>query len=159
MPKGPVGAPRPLAEYQIVVDMDTNDVKLEKVGPLGGPRPFAKDNPPVDDDRVAECMLSDAGRRFGAGVVSDGATKSMDDLSPAQKQAALELSEKWCRGLLESAAIRQIEEGESIEALSRVRVTLANLSGNEDNITLDLEEVDSGSEAQNEVVELISGDE
>lgn len=138
MPKGPLGAPRPFSEYRLIVDPHEGRVELVKVGPLGGPRPFAKDNPPVQDEEVAECMLSDSGRRFGAGVVSRGGTTNISDLSDAQQQEALELAEKWCRGTLESAAIENLEEGEMIPALSRIRKTLEAQVGSSDSISIEI---------------------
>lgn len=138
MPKGPLGAPRPFSEYRLIIDPHETEIYLVKVGPFGGPRPLAKDNPPVEDERVAECMLSASGRKFGAGVTSNGATTNMNDLSPEEQQQALEVTEKWCRGVLEASAIEDLEEGDEIDALSRIRQTLAGQTGRADNITIEV---------------------
>lgn len=138
MPKGPFGAPRPMASYRIVVDPHQQKVYINKVGPLGMPRPLAKDNPPVEDTEVAECMMSDAGQSFGAGVISAGATTDISDLSPSARQDALEMTEKWCRGTMEAQAIEDLEEDEALPALTRIRNTLSNQTGEQDNISIEM---------------------
>lgn len=150
MPKGPLGGPRPFSSYRIIINPHKQDVYLVKVGPLGGPRPLAKDNPPVSDEEVAECMLSDAGKRFGAGVVTNGQTTNVEELSPEARKRALELAEKWCRGTKESQAVKDIEEGEAIPALSRVRETLSNSTGTEDEISIEM--VGSQREIEDKVI-------
>lgn len=148
MPKGPLGGPRPLSEYRIILDPHEPTIRLLKVGPLGFPRPFAKNNPPISDDRVSECMVSGSGRKFGAGVVSNGATKNITDLTPPQRKRALELAEKWCEGMLESTAMEGLEEGEATEVLDTIEEQLDQM----------LEEgqefrVDMGDSDQEEAVE------
>jgi len=151
MPKGPFGAPRPLSEYRIIVDPHKAEVSILKVGPFGGPRPLAKNNPPIEDAEVAECMLSDAGTSFGAGVRSRGETTNIEDLSPAARQEALEMTEKWCRGSKEAQAIEGMEEEEALPTLTRVRRTLANETGTRDQV--DIEMVGTPEEIEAEVVE------
>ena len=141
MPKGPLGGPRPKSEYRIIIDPQEPDVYIQKVGPFGFPRPFAKNNPPVTDENIAECMISSTGQKFGAGVVSDGETKNMADLSPEEQQAALELTEKYCEGTLEGIKVSNIEEGSAIPALSRVRAAISRATGRADDITIDMTNV------------------
>lgn len=113
MPKGPLGAPRPFAEYRLVIDINEPSIALKKIGPLGGPRPFAKNNPPVDQARIDECVVSEAGRNFGAGVVTRGATNDFSELNRAQKARAMDLAEKWCEGSLEATAMEDLTEEEA----------------------------------------------
>lgn len=138
MPKGPLGGPRPLSEYRIIIDPHEKRVDVYKVGPLGFPRPFAKNNPPVGDDKVAECMMSEAGRSFGAGVVTRGATTDISDLNPEGQQKALELAEKWCEGSKEAQAIEKMKRGQALPTLSRIRRTLSDLTGEEDDISIEM---------------------
>lgn len=121
MPKGPLGGPRPFAEYRILIDPHEAEIFLLKVGPLGVARPFAKDNPPISEDRVAECVISESGRKFGAGVVSDGQVSNISELPPPERKEALELAEKWCRGTLEATAMEELEEGQSTQILNTVQ--------------------------------------
>ena len=141
MPKGPLGGPRPKAEYKIILDPQEAEVHIQKVGPLGFPRPFAKNNPPITDENVAECMLSSTGQKFGAGYVSGGETKQMAELPPEAQQEALEVTEKYCEGTLEGMAINNIEEGSAIPALSRVRAAISRATGRADSISIDMTEV------------------
>jgi hypothetical protein len=152
MPKGILGLPRPFAEYRVIINPHEQRVDIFKVGPFGGPRPFAKNNPPVEDERVAECMMSDAGRKFGAGVYSDGETTDIQELSDRGRQKALELAEKWCRGSLEAQAIEDMEQNESLPTLSRIRRTLSNRTGYEDEISIEM--VGTAEEAEQAVNEL-----
>ena len=145
MPKGPLGAPRPFSEYRIIIDPHKGTADLYKVGPLGGPRPLAKNNPPVEDEEVAECMLTPAARRFGAGVRTRGNTTDIEDLPPEEQQAALELAEKWCRGSKEAQAVEELEEGEAIPALSRIRKTLSGMTGSEDDISIEVVDTETGA--------------
>lgn len=138
MPKGPLGAPRPFSEYRLIINPHERTADLIKVGPLGGPRPLAKNNPPVEDEEVAECMLTPAANRFGAGVLTRGETSDIEDLPPEAQQQALELAEKWCRGSKEAQAIEEMEEGQAIPALSRLRKTLSGMTGNEDDISIEV---------------------
>lgn len=115
MPKGPLGGPRPFSQYRIIVDPHEPAVYLIRVGPLGGPRPLAKNNPPVTQERIDECVLSDAGQSFGAGFVSGGATTDVQDLPPQARVDALEMAEKWCRGILEATAMEE-QDFEFIQA-------------------------------------------
>lgn len=153
MPKGKLGLPRPFAQYRIVIDPHQRDVNVLKVGPFGGPRPLAEDNPPVEDEEVAECMMSSAGRKFGAGVITRGDTTDISELSPEGQQKALELAEKWCRGSMEAQAIEDLEEGKAVPVLSRIRSTLSNMSGSSDQITIEMVSEDVG-EASRVVEEL-----
>lgn len=138
MPKGRFGAPRPFSEYRVVIDPHERLVDVMVVGPLGAPRPLARYNPPVEDSEVAECILSDAGQSFGAGVVTRGATTDIADLPPEARQDALAMAEKWCRGSKEAQAVEEIEEEAAIPALSRIRETLANQTGSPDNVTIEM---------------------
>ena len=124
MPEGPLGGPRPFAEYRLLIDPHEPSVQLLKVGPLGGPRPLAKNNPPVDDERIRECILSDAGRSFGAGVVSNGATTNIADLDQEQTEEALRVTEKWCEGLLEASALEGADQEEIDEQFESLKETL-----------------------------------
>jgi len=120
MPKGPLGGPRPFSEYRLIIDPQRATVDLFKVGPLGGPRPFAKNNPPITDEEIRECVVSDTGRAFGAGVVSEGATTNLEDLSPEGAKEALEITEKYCTGVLEGVALEDAERGEALEELAQL---------------------------------------
>lgn len=115
MPKGPLGGPRPFSQYRLIVNPHEPSIHLVKVGPLGGPRPLAKNNPPVTQGRIDECVLSEAGQSFGAGFVSQGATTNIQDLPPQARQDALEIAEKWCEGILEATAMEE-QEFEFIQA-------------------------------------------
>jgi len=121
MPKGRFGLPRPLTEYRLIINPHKDTAELIHVGPFGFSRPFTKDNPPVDEDRIAECTVSDAGLKFGAGSVSRGATTDIEDLNPDAQKRALNRAEKWCRGTLEATAMEELEEGEATRALEFVR--------------------------------------
>jgi len=124
MPKGKLGLPRPLTEYRLVINPHVPSAELIHVGPFGFRRPFTKDNPPISEDRVAECTISDSGRKFGAGVVSGGATDDISELSPEAQEEALNMAEKWCRGTLEATAMEELNEGESTQALGVIRDNL-----------------------------------
>lgn len=155
MPKGPVGGPRPLSEYRIIFDPHKKKAKLVKVGPLGGPRPFAKNNPPVEDAEVAECMMSDAGISFGVGVVSSGKKDDFTELSSLGKQRALEFTESWCRGTKEAQALEEIDENKMIPALSKIRKRISSLTGREDEIDIEVTEFDDSDVDSSQFQDLI----
>lgn len=124
MPKGPIGGPRPFSEYRLIIDPHEGEVKLLKVGPFGGPRPLAKTNPPVSESRIRECALSEAGRSFGAGVVTRGQTTNVSELPPPQRREALELAETWCEGILEATAMEDSSEADVNEVFESVKEDL-----------------------------------
>jgi len=120
MPEGPLGGPRPFSEYRLIIDPQQGTVDLFKVGPLGGPRPFAKNNPPITDEEIQECLVSDTGRAFGAGVISGGQTSNLADLPAPQVRDALEITEEYCVGVLEGVALEDAEEGDAREELEAI---------------------------------------
>ena len=124
MPKGRLGGPRPFSEYRLLIDPHEATIHLFVVGPLGGPRPFARFNPPVSEERIRECIVSDAGESFGAGVISQGATTNIEDLPPDARRDALEVTEKWCRGLLEASAVEGASDEEIEEEFENVKDAL-----------------------------------
>lgn len=124
MPKGKFGLPRPLTEYRLIINPHDDTAELVHVGPLGFARPFTKDNPPVDEDRIAECTISEAGLKFGAGSVSRGEYEDISKLTPERQEKALDRAEKWCRGTLEATAMEEIESGEATKALEFIRDNL-----------------------------------
>lgn len=126
MPKGPLGAPRPFSEYRLIVDPQEREVTLVKVGPLGGPRPFAKNNPPITDEEITECMLSDTGQAFGAGFVTNGRAETLDELSAEQAKEALEITEEYCTGVLEGMALEDEERGDAFGRLEDITNALEN---------------------------------
>jgi len=125
MVSGPLGVRRPFAEYKIVLDARTPTIRVQAVGPFGLPRPFSKHNPPVTQERVDQCVISDAGRSFGAGVVSDGSTNDISELTPAEQAEAIQAAEKWCQGTLESTATEELERGEARAALEEIKEQIA----------------------------------
>lgn len=138
MPKGPLNGPRPFTEYRLIIDPHEADIYIQKVGPLGGPRPFAKNNPPITEDRVNQCVISDAGRRFGAGVVSGGATTNIQELDAENTLRALQLAERWCRGTIEAQTMEDMPEGRATEIREEIERQLNEAIQAEGEVQLEL---------------------
>lgn len=121
MIKGPFGlVERPFAKHQIVFDPEAMKLYFVNTGPFGGPRPFTKINPEVDEERVQECVISDAGRAFGVGSVSQGNVTEISDLPPDQQLVALNRAEKWCEGILEKTSREDMTEEEVTQRFNEV---------------------------------------
>lgn len=138
MPKGPLGGPRPFSEYRILIDPQEMTVSVLKVGPFGGPRPLAKWNPPVTDEEVAECMMSETGNAFGAGFVTGGDADEFEDLSPQQAKEALETTEAFCRGTLEGMALEEEERGFGIAELEQTVEQVSNALPSGERVNVDI---------------------
>ena len=118
MTSGPLGGPRPLTDVILIADFDNMEMKIAQVGPMGVPRPFAKPNPEVSEDRVRECMMSEAGISFGLGF-QDIDYNDFRELSPEARVQLLQqmgdLTRSWCEGILGSTSIPELEEAEASE--------------------------------------------
>jgi len=134
MVKGPFGLERPAVRHRLIIDPDRRKLFIENVGPAGVSRPFTKINPSVEEGRVVECTISDAGTRFGAGSVTNGATTDIEDLPPEAQQEAFERAEKWCDGLLESTSRKDLTEQDIQNILQDQAEAVDVPSGQEDTI-------------------------
>lgn len=121
MVSGPLGARRPLAGYRVIINTNIPTISIQAIGPFGLPRPFSKNNPPVTEERIAECTISDAGRAFGAGSLTMGETTDISDLPPEAQQEAINRAESWCEGLMESTSEEELGRGEAAVALEGVK--------------------------------------
>ena len=120
MIRGPAGGPRPLAKHQIVFDPTAMSIYIVNTGPLGGPRPLAKINPEVQDDRVKECIISESGKAFGVGSVTNGNVTDIEELDPEARLDALRRAEKWCRGVLDKSSTPGLSSDEVEERFNEL---------------------------------------
>jgi len=147
---------RPLTEEKIVFDPEEERFYLVSQGVLGSPRPFRqikkiyKDGNvfSVDEDRVIECTLSQAGQRFGVGsILSDiGADNSelgiteFKDLPPEVRSQAIDRARKWCVGILESTEVQNMTQDELDERLDEL------LNELEEEVESDVEDIEGDAE-------------
>lgn len=140
MVSGPLGVRRPFAGYKLILDPRTPTISIQAVGPFGLPRPFSKNNPPVTEDRIAECTISDAGRAFGAGSLTMGETTDISDLPPEAQEEAISRAESWCEGMLESTSEEELDRGDATVALEGVKEQVQREIGAPEDTTFEVEE-------------------
>lgn len=107
--RGPLGVKRPFAKHNIIIDPEEMKMYVVNTGPLGGPRPLTKINPEVEEERVQECMVSDAGIEFAKGRVDTPNVTDVRELPPEQRMALAGRAESWCRGMLESTSVEDFD--------------------------------------------------
>ena len=147
---------RPFTDEKIVFDPEEEQFYLVSQGVLGSPRPFRQvkkiykdgDVFSVDEDRVIECTLSQAGQRFGVGsILSDiGADNSQlgftkfEDLPQEVRSQAIDRARKWCVGILESTEVQDMTQEELDERLDEL------LNELEEEVESDVEDIKGDGE-------------
>lgn len=126
MPSGPFGGPRPFAQYKLIIDPFEPNIYVMRVGPFGGPRPLATNNPAISEERVQECVVSEGGEAFGAGVVTGGSINNIEDLPPQDQERAFNLAIKWCKGVLEATSEEQLPAGEETATFKTLKSNIEN---------------------------------
>jgi len=126
----------PFTKDKIVFDPDESSFYLVSEGIMGSPRPFRnikwfRQNGKLfsaSEARVKECVMSDAGQRFGtASILSELGQDAgelgiieFEDLPEEIRADAIERARKYCVGVLEATEVPGMTQDELENELDRL---------------------------------------
>lgn len=147
---------RPFTNEKIVYDPDEKSFYLVSEGILGSPRPFRNikwfhsdgNMFSADEARVTECVMSEAGQRFGtASILSEVGIDAgergvleFEDMPEQLREAAVERARKYCVGVLEATEVRNKSQQELEDELEAI-LDDVDPSTDTENVESDVEDV------------------
>lgn len=155
---------RPFTNEKIVYDPDEKSFYLVSKGVFGSPRPFRNikwfhsdgNMFSADEARVTECVMSDAGQRFGtASILSEvgldagerGVLK-FEDMPEQLREASVERARKYCVGVLEATEVRNKSQ-EELEQELEALLNEVDPSGETEDVESDVEDVTDDIDEEN----------